>query len=279
MRPLLAVLTLLGLHGPAAAQAPPPLGERYRFDQPQGRWRLPNALEEISGLATAPDGRLFGHGDEVAVIFELDPTDGSVVKRFRLGNTPAPGDFEGLAIVGDRFFLITSRGWLYETREADDDHAAPYRVTDTGLGASCEVEGLAHDPATGSLLAACKEVAPARPHAVLPRIPLDPASPPLDPLIVPWSALTAFGVAAEWHPSGVEVEARSGRILVVAARQRLLVELDRAGRVLGVVELPRSVHRQPEGVAFGTDGSLFVADEGDGRRARLTVYPPAGGDR
>ena len=276
MRPLLAVLTVLGFHGTAAAQAFPPLGERDRFDEPWGRWSLPNALEEISGLATTTDGRLFGHGDEVAVIFELDPSDGSVVKRFRLGNTPAPGDFEGLAIVDDRFFLITSRGWLYETREVDDDRAAPYRVTDTGLGSSCEVEGLAHDAATRSLLVACKVATPARRHAVFPRIPLDPASPTMEPLVVPWSALSAFGLDAEWHPSGVEVEANSGRILVVAARERILVELDRSGRVLGVVELPRSGHRQPEGIAFGADGSLFVADEADGRRARLTAYPRFG---
>ena len=46
---------------------------------------LPKEIREISGLATSADGRLFGHGDEKAMIAELDLASGAIVKRFTLG--------------------------------------------------------------------------------------------------------------------------------------------------------------------------------------------------
>jgi hypothetical protein len=42
--------------------------------------------------------------------------------------------------------------------------------------------------------------------------------------------------------------------------------------VVGASRLRRADHRQAEGLAIGTDGSLLVADEGAGRRGTITVY-------
>src|SRR5687768_14749269 len=75
--------------------------------------RLPGALREISGLAVTPDGRVFAHGDERAIVSEVDYRRGAIVKSFALGSPILAGDFEGLAIADKRFFLITSTGRLY----------------------------------------------------------------------------------------------------------------------------------------------------------------------
>src|SRR5687768_6569101 len=88
---------------------------------------LPDELAEISGLAFAPDGRLFAHGDEQGLVHRLDPRNGKILGSFALAATGREpdlgkklkgaraadaviGDFEGIAIVGDRFFLVTSNG-------------------------------------------------------------------------------------------------------------------------------------------------------------------------
>ena len=108
--PWMAVGLSLGIV--AVSQVPPTLTERYDFDNPSGRASLQHRVDEASGLAATDDGRVFTHGDEEAEVFEIDLSDGSVVKQFSMGVPVLEGDFEGIAIAGDRFFLISSRGLL-----------------------------------------------------------------------------------------------------------------------------------------------------------------------
>ena len=44
------------------------------------RWKLPEDLDEISGLALTADGRVLAHNDEQGIVFELDPWRKAVVK-------------------------------------------------------------------------------------------------------------------------------------------------------------------------------------------------------
>ena len=152
----------------------PPEGmlARYRLDRaPTSRVTLPAALHEVSGLAVTGDGRLFAHGDEHGVVFQVDPATGKVVKRFSLQpgaqevdlgkksrDGRVAGDFEDIAVVGDRFFLVTSNGVLVEFREGQDGGAVPFTAYPTSLADGCEVEGLAHDPASDALLLLCKQM-------------------------------------------------------------------------------------------------------------------------
>jgi uncharacterized protein YjiK len=92
---------------------------------------------------------------------------------------------------------------------------------------------------------------------------------------VPLSALAPFGVTSAVHPSGIEVTPGGDGLVLVAARERLLIEIDMEGHVLWVAHLSHKHHRQPEGIAFGTDGRLYISDEGGNGRGTLTWYAPA----
>jgi uncharacterized protein YjiK len=258
------------------AQVGPPLSERFDLRHHVARFALPRRLDEVSGLAFSGDGRLWAHQDEAGVVYGVDPTTGDVDRGFALGALDAPlrDDFEGLAVAGDRFFLVSSRGLLYEFRRPLEGEAAPARVTDTGLGRRCEVEGLTYDASTRSLVLACKTVAPEADEIRIHRLPLDPDTPPPPPLRVPFRHLTPFGLTDGVHPSGIDVDPSSGTFVLVAAREEALVEISREGRVLSVLGLGRGRHPQAEGVAFGPHGRLHLADEGHGRRAHLTIYGP-----
>jgi len=266
-----AALLLAVVPTPAPAQHDGNLLERYDFERRTGRFDLPGRLDEISGLAITPDGRLFGHDDERALLHEIDPVEGSVGKRFSAGDPPLAGDFEGVAIVGERFFLVTSTGLLYELREAEDRTPAPYRVSDTGLGSRCEVEGLDYDPADDVLLVACKATRPERGVLVVHRLPMDASRDPLPSIEVPRSDLELAGIDADFAPSAIAVDP-TGTLVLVSALTESVIEIDRTGRVLAARRLSRDWHPQPEGLAFGPDGTLYIADEKNGQDPRITIY-------
>jgi uncharacterized protein YjiK len=232
---------------------------------------MPGRLDEISGLAMTADGRLFGHNDERGTVHEIDRATGVVGKRFSVGDPPLDGDFEGLAIVGERFFLITSAALLHEFREVGDRETSPHRVTDLGLGSTCEVEGLDYDPSADALVVACKVASPDRGFIVVHRVPLDPARPRLAPIEIARAQLPAFDLPTDFQPSSVVVSP-AGTLILVSAAPEALIEADSMGNVIAGIDLPGRRHPQPEGLAFGPDATLYVSDEQNGASARLTAY-------
>lgn len=254
---------------------PPTLVQRYDLEHRITRFDLPGRLDEISGLAFSASGTLYGHADERGIVYSIDPTTGTVGRGFVLAPTVPRDDFEGIAVAGDRFFLISSGGRLYEFREAPQGGSSPFRVTDVGVGKTCEVEGLTYDAGSASLLLACKSVMPTAPEVRIHRIPLDPTTPVPPPLRIPLDSFAAVGLAGGLHPSGMDVDPSTGNLVLVAAREEVILEIDQQGRVVSAHHFPGRRHPQAEGIAFGPDGLLYVGDEGKNGKARLTVYGPA----
>ena len=136
-----ALLLCAGLVACADAQSSPS-GALPRYDlsgAPSGRVALPVELAEVSGLAFTADGRLLAHGDEGAVVFQIDPASGKVGKRFGIGGPGGPlvDDFEDIQVVGDRVFLVTSAGEIIEAREGNDGETVPVVRRTRGLDGAC----------------------------------------------------------------------------------------------------------------------------------------------
>lgn len=251
------------------------LGTSLFATEPDARWRLPRRLREISGLALTPDGRVMGHDDEAAVIFEIDLASGEVVKRFALGDPAVRGDFEGLAIGGDGvFYLSTSDGRLYRFREGEDRAHVAFEAFDTGLSKAGEVEGLAFHAGEESVILACKcNYSPALQNALaLYRwSPLEPERDARAWLTAPIYPLAQAVGAPFFHPSSLEIDAQTGRLVVLAGRESALVELDARGDLIAARGLG-DLHPHPEGATILGDGALVIADEGGDARAQLTRY-------
>jgi uncharacterized protein YjiK len=262
----------------------------YSFNDPPA-WRvdLPRELDEISGLAFSPDWRLFAHGDEKGIVWQLDPRSGRILKRFALAYGPGlppfmgkrprgdivTGDFEDIQIVGDRFFLLSSNGVLVEFREGADGERVPFRAFDTGLARSCELEGLTYDEPTRSLLLLCKHpyLGAWRRQIVLLGWSLDTRR--LDPkprLRVPVNGVARVTGLDAFHGSAVAVAPESGNLVMLAGPQRRIIEVSPAGEVVAGEALKPKLHRQPEGLAFASDRTMLISDEAAGGRATLTAY-------
>ncbi len=244
------------------------------------RWKLPEDLDEISGLALTADGRLLAHNDEQGIVFELDPWQKAVVKRFELSDLGGAvrDDFEGIAVSEERIYLVTSAGRIYEFPEGADGEVVLYNTYGTGIGLESEIEGLAYDPIARHLLLLCKNPRSEEIRGTLPvyRWSVDTKTVVEERTVIRTAEIADRLGTRNFQPTGIEVHAGSGHYFLIAARQKAIAEVTAEGEVVAVTKLPDNWHRQAEGITITLDHTLVVADEGAGKRARLTLYPVAG---
>jgi uncharacterized protein YjiK len=274
----LAALAALVVLLPAAARGQGSALPHYGLDgKPAAEPHLAKELREISGLAFTGDGRLLAHGDERAVVWQLDPATGKVVKRFGLGRAGhvLKGDFEDIQVVDDRVFLVTSGGEIVAGKEGANGAVVGTASAAEGLKGACEVEGLTWDQSTRSFLLLCKEVLSRRwrRSVVVLAVSSDTWQLESKPrMVIPERELERATGRKGFHGSAMVRHPRTGTYLLLAGPEHAVAEVDSTGRVLGGAKLDPKRHRQPEGIAIGPDLTLYIRDVGAGKDAKLTGY-------
>lgn len=229
------------------------VGKDARLSGARAPISIPAIGRNLSGATWNPrTGTLFAVTNSPQAVFELDPR-GKVLRRIALEGF---SDTEDIAhIEGDTFAVIEERHGTIRLMsigpETELVRAADCRVID--LGSRHEdnkgFESLFFDPATRSLLT-MRELPP---YELL-SVPLDAEggakiSPALD--------LTVKDVAALGRDA-------AGRLWVLSESSSCLVRLDGEGRETRRVRLDAgALDMQPEGLAFGEDGTIFVVGEPD----------------
>ena len=237
---------------------------------------LPKQLNEISGLAITGDNRLFTHNDEVGAVYEVDISTGEITNEINLGKKKVKKDFEGIAVVKDSLFMVTSSGVVYKFSYSDDEKNVDYKKFITILSAKYNVEGLCYDEATNSLLLVCKEYAGKNLKEYKAIFSFDLSNYKLQEeprfLINLDSLKNKFNIN-NFSPTGIEVHPNSGNVFILSSHEKAIVELSFNGILLNAVKLKSKNHRQPEGIAFLPDLTLLISDEGQNKRGNLTSIP------
>ena len=236
--------------------------------------KLPEELKEISGLAYLEDNHIITHNDEEGIVYKIKLPSGEVVNKFILGDKVFRKDFEGIALVNDTLFLVTSNGVLYKYSGFATENFTKFKKIKTGLKAENNVEGLCYDEETKSLLLACKDK-PGRGYkgykAVysfnLEKIILE-SKPRF--LISTKKLKNRFDIK-EFSPSGIVKHPVSGNFYIISANIRAIIEISPDGKILAAVRLDKKYHRQPEGITMSPDGSLIIADEGNDGNGFITI--------
>lgn len=240
------------------------------------QWKLPGRLSEISGLALSPDGRLFAVADEIAAVYELDYQKGKIIKGFAFGKPVVRGDFEGITYFDGKIWLTTSAGEIFSGPEGADGEQMPYQRYTTGLGDSCEIEGMTAQAGTSSLILICKELRKGSTLDGLAMFRWSVREKRIDQkatIRLPEASILRQLKVNRFNPSGITISPHGDSFIIVASRQRALVELGPGGELLMARPLPLTgMHRQPEGIEITGDARLLIADEGGSHKARLAVY-------
>ncbi|MES2123718.1 MAG: hypothetical protein V4503_03415 [Gemmatimonadota bacterium] len=244
---------------------------------PVALWKLPEKLNEISGMVVTPNGRLLAHGDERGKIFEIDYRRGRITGEFTLGSPPVHGDFESITRIGNLLLLFTSDGLLYRFRQGADGASVAYEKYDTDLGSKCEFEGMAYDSTASQLLFACKKThdKDLKGNVVIFRATVGAngslEGQSLVPMLIPVDRVIGANKWDDFSPSDITVDPASGNYVLLSSLEKGIVEITPAGDVVFSRPLPPN-HPQPEGIAITGDHILIISDEAKGSQARLTLY-------
>ncbi len=232
---------------------------------------LPKELKEISGITITPEGRMFGQQDEKGIIYQIDYSNGTIVKQFSVGKPVLKKDFEDLVYANNKFYLLQSNGEIYEFSEGQNNENVDYKVYKTDLTVANDVEGLCYDSQTNSLLLACKGISgiDGESDKAIYSFSLD--SMKFNPQ--PRFMMKKSEISKNFNPSGIQRNPLTGSFFVITATGNEIVEISKEGNYIGKATLNKKIHTQPEGITFGSDGTLYISNEGKSGGGNIVVYP------
>ncbi len=269
----------------------------YELSMPDNQQKLDKELKEISGLTDIDSLRLACIQDEKGLIYIISKKTGKIEKKIRFGKK---GDYEGLEIVGNNMWIIRSNGTLFEVRNYFSKSKRQIIKYRTILSEKNNIEGLALDSSSENLLIACKgyplgNLNKNRKYKAVYQFNLKSKKFNPEPYILintdsvkkyeHYNTFTKWGIKTttwlnlsngdiSFQPSGIAVHPESKDIYIIASVGKLLITISEKGNIETIVKLNKKIFPQPEGICFSPDGTLFISNEGAGKKAVLLKFSP-----
>lgn len=238
--------------------------EKYSIDQ---KWDLPKNLNEISAITWIGENKLACVQDEQGIVFiyNLDS-----LKVEQIINFEKAGDYEGIAIAGNTIYVLRSDGKLFEI---DDYTKEDFKVTTHGTPFSEKnnMESMTADTENNRLLLMPKDKdlhsqdkmgiyafdLNTKTVDTKPMITIDLK----DPIFLSKDKDDDDQTHQRFHPAGIAIHPKDGNIYIVEGKKPKLLQLDKSGDPLNLIDLRQKKFNQPEGITFSPDGTLFISNE------------------
>jgi uncharacterized protein YjiK len=267
----------------------------YDLDNPDERYIMPKYLKEISGIAFYKENKILCETDEKGDIYIFDLDKKEIVNNYKFGES---GDYEDIAVVGKTVYLLKSDGKIFEVEEFDKENR---KVTEykTPLSKNNNTEGLAYDKFSNSLLIACKGSPAIKKkndyagYRAIYRFDLGKMRLREEPdflidlarsdsyvdekLFKKYLIRNDIGdklirKRTNLMPSGLTFNPVSNEIYLISSFGKILIVLDRHGKVVDFHDLDTKIFVQPEGICFSPAGDLFISNEGAGGRGYILKF-------
>lgn len=253
----------------------------YDLNRPDQQLYLPIELQEISGLAWSGNEKLATIQDEEGIVFEYDLKQQEVIRKVKFGKNL---DYEGITKAGRQIYVLERDGDIFEIDSLQGESVESKKY-ETPLSYQQDAEGLGYDPVDDCLLVALKEekieskTAGEGDKRVIYSFDLQDHRLSENPLyfideLELGRLIYKKEKSYQFKPSGIAVDPQNHYIYVIASVGRLLIVMDRTGKLLYAERLNPSLFPQPEGIAFAPDGRLFISSEGRSGKGRLMTFNP-----
>lgn len=252
----------------------------YNLDEPNKRIKLPNVLTEISGLTWWDNHEVAGIQDEEGYVFIIDTKKEEIEEKEKFTKD---GDYEGIAKVGKKLYIVRSDGTLYKVKDFDkkDQETKSYK---TPLNHDHDVEGLCYDEANNQLLMLCKEQAgvekPLKGIKTIYAFDLEKKKFKKNveiPIVIAEidKALKeqyGEGLNGKFKPSALAINPITKHLYILSSVAKVIVVLDEQYRLFAVEKLSTILFKQPEGITFSPDGDLYISNEGKKGKGNILKY-------
>ncbi|MGZ8550554.1 MAG: SdiA-regulated domain-containing protein [Chitinophagaceae bacterium] len=230
--------------------------------------KLPKELKEISGMIYH-NNNLYAITDNTGSLFQLNVSNGEIMDQWQFAKAD---DYEDLAIAEGKFYVLNSNGNLLSF-SISGEKKPDVQQFEFPFGKNNEFEILYYDESIKQLVMICKECKADNKGSL--------SVYTIDPLTGKY-AKAAFAIEAEEvakksgrkteriKPSAASVHPITGEIYMISSINKMLVRLNREGRVLSASSIKRSVFEQPEGLTFTHEGHLLISNEA-GKKERATL--------
>lgn len=245
----------------------------YKMNRPNDVQELPTELVEISGLSPFQKDKIACIQDEAGIIYIYDWEKKEVVEK---KDFQVLDDFEGVEIVGEDGFALTSEGDLYEIPKLSEQ-SIKHSVN---ISRSADFEGLCYDEPNDRFLIV--------PKAELSRGKLFVFSYQIKSgkvenlFTVSNKDVKNFCKANQidfklpkkdfpFAPSGIAIHPFTKNIYIIASKGKTLCVFSPKGKILHLQNLDSKIYPQPEGIMFFENGDMMIASEGEavGRLIRV----------
>ena len=248
----------------------------YKLYEPDAEYSLDHDLEEISGLSVVSEGELAAIEDENGILYLLNAKNGKVIRKIKFAKD---GDYEALEVVHGRAYIAKSNGDIYSFDISGEDEIEADEV-DTEFSSHNDIEGMT---ALGAkLLISCKgqgelddndvegkavyiynpETKSLEDHA------FNYKEKDLEDLI---AGRKFFNKIHHFDPSAIAIHPITSDVYWLSA-DKILVVLTDDYKLKEIIKLDGRKFRQPEGICFSKDGTLYISSEGNGGDGKIFKF-------
>lgn len=230
------------------------------------QWKLPEELEEISGISWLPGNRLAAVQDENGIILIFGLDQGKILEEIPFAEQ---GDFEAVAINAKDAYALRSDGMLYEVLDFESGERTVNSYK-TAFSSRNNMESLALDRKGSNLLLTPKnrdlESGGSKGIYSFSLVSKEMEAKPVFGINLEDAEFIAnrrADIESVFRPSDMAVHPVTGEIYIVDGVIPQLLIMDDKGTIKNVYAFSEEFFPQPEGIAFSPDGTLFISNEGE----------------
>lgn len=258
----------------------PNLSKAYMLPRPQKTF-LDKKMAEVSGLFYLPKENYFlSICDDKKKVYRLN-TLGEESDYFAQ-DLGASGDYEDVIKVKGTVYVLRSDGHLVEAVQSPGTDTL--QVTDYPFlnNETNDFETLYYDSTVNGLVVLCKSCAHEKGQRMRTAFKFDLATKTWSPR--PFYTISTKSVAdalkdgkVEFKPSAAAIHPLEKRLYILSSAGHLLIVANLRGQVASVYRLNPNLYPQAEGIAFATNGDMYITNEAKlGKPSLLRLpYKPA----
>jgi uncharacterized protein YjiK len=232
---------------------------------------LPAAMDEISGITFSPLGsEMLAINDEEGKLFFLDPATGKINNSIKFGKK---NDYEDLVLADSAVWILISNGNLVKCSNWNTGNMMAQEYS-FPFNKGYEFETAYTDSLGEYITLICKLCAGKQkgPSQVFrfntQTLQYDSGS----NASIDYSEIKSFGKKTTFRPSAAAINPADGNLYVISSLDKMIFAATPDGKMLNGFRIDPDIFKQPEGICFKPDGTLYISNEAAGGNANLLAF-------